>query len=190
MSAMSKKPRSEREELFALLETDHRAARDLLDQLAEALDDEPAAARDLLIEVRRHLLAHARAEERALYAALECHDATRDLAHEGREEHAVVEHLLAALCRARAVDDAFKAKVKVMTEIVDHHVDEEEQQLFPKMRAAIDPADRRAIAEEFLAQKGRELARVHESDAELEALLRADDELDADDADPVIRGYD
>lgn len=170
--------RDDPDDLFALLERDHRAVRGLLEQAHDTIDDDPEGARLLVAEATIQLLAHARGEERTLYPALERHRAATDLALEGREEHAVLESLVGKLAAARTVDATFKAKLKVLTEILDHHVDEEEEQMFPEAREVLGAERLTAIAAAFIAEKQAELARLS-----LAATADNDEE-------PVILGVD
>lgn len=147
-------------QLFALLAEDHRAARGLLEQILETIDDDPEGARLLLDEARVQILAHAHAEARTLYIALEPDESTSDLAHEGREEHAVVENLLDELSVTRVVDDSYRAKIKVITDLLDHHIDEEELHMFPGAIRVLGRDRIDELADDFIAEKSREHFRL------------------------------
>lgn len=159
-------PGHDRDDLFAMLERDHRSMRALLEQVLDTIDTDPEGARLLVAEASIQLLAHARAEERTLYVALQQHDESRAIANEGHEEHAVIEMLLDQLAASRVVDDTYKAKVKVLTEILDHHIEEEEEEMFPKARDVLGEARRSSIATTFGAEKHAELGRLAEAAAD------------------------
>ena len=132
MCAMSRRPPPQSTaDLFGVLEREHHAIRAVLEHALGMIDEDPEGARVLVVEVRAQLLAHAHAEERSLYLELERSEKTGDQAHEAREEHGVIEILLEELAEALVVDDSYRAKLKVMTDIFDHHVDQEEQAMFP-----------------------------------------------------------
>jgi hemerythrin-like domain-containing protein len=151
--------------LFSLLAEDHRHVRGLLEQILEEIDDDPEGARLLLDQARIHILAHAHAEARTLYVALEPHETTTDLAHEGREAHAVVENLLDELTATRVVDDAYRAKIKVITDLLDHHIEEEELHMFPRAVRVLGRDRLTELADEFIAEKSRELFRLGDDEA-------------------------
>jgi hypothetical protein len=175
MCAMSRRPPPpSTADLFGVLEREHHAIRAILGHALGMIDDDPEGARVLVVEVRTQLLAHAHAEERSLYLELERSEKTGDQAHEAREEHGVIEILLAELGEALVVDDSYRAKLKVMTDIFDHHVDQEEQTMFPKARAVLG-ARLEAVTQAFQTEKERELARLTQEEVDEE-----DDELDDD----------
>jgi hemerythrin-like domain-containing protein len=151
--------------LLALLADDHRHVRGLLEQILEEIDDDPEGARLLVDQARIHILAHAHAEARTLYVALEPHEITTDLAHEGREEHAVVESLLDELSGARVVDDAYRAKVAVIADMLDHHIEDEETQMFPRAARVLGRDRLDQLADELIAEKSRELFRLGDDEA-------------------------
>src|SRR5688500_14086541 len=128
MCAMSRRPPppTTAEDLFGVLQREHETIRAVLEHALGMIDEDPEGARMLVQEVRAQLLAHAHAEERSLYLELERSEKTGPQAHEAREEHGVVEILMQELGASLVVDDSYRAKLKVMTDIFDHHVDQEE----------------------------------------------------------------
>jgi hemerythrin superfamily protein len=173
------------DDVFALLRRDHRALRDLLDQIAEALDDEVPAARAMLDHARREILAHGRGEARSLYVALAAHDETEDLERDALEEHAVIEALIDELVAAprlgEDVGPRLKAELKILIEVLTAHMTDEEGRIFPRARDILGPDRIDDLAEEFVDHKGEELARLGAEDAAQQ--LR-------DGAHVVVRGVD
>jgi len=166
-------------ELFAWLERDHRDARGLLEQLAAIIDDDPAGAHRLAQLARVQILAHAHAEARTLYAALEvdADEDAADLGHEGREEHGLIEGLLDELDEARVVDEAFRAKVEVLRGLFDRHVADEEGAMFAAARRVLGTERLAQVMSELALEKERELERLGESEA-------------VDEGEMVMRGVD
>jgi hemerythrin-like domain-containing protein len=160
--------------LLEMLVQDHRAFRGLLEQIAEIIDDDPEGARLLVKHARIAILAHGRAEGRVLYVEIS------EDAHQAREEHAVVEALLDDLAAALVVDDAYRARVQIITDLLDRHIADEEQALFPKARRAIGARRLGELADVWLVAKARELTRLGDDDA-AEALI---------DGREVVRGID
>jgi hemerythrin superfamily protein len=144
--------------IFDLLIADHRAVAGVFEQLKtelEAEEPERSTCVELLGKIDALLTPHARAEEELVYSAFATSEEAKDPVTEGYEEHALV-HLLCGQLKERAeVDDVWCAKAKVMMDLVEHHVREEENEMFPKARKAIQGDEALALASEFLAGKER-----------------------------------
>jgi hemerythrin superfamily protein len=141
---------------FELLKADHRKVAKLFDQLESANGN---IKLDLFKQIKRELDLHAHIEETILYPALEKPKETHELTLEAYEEHKVVKTLLAELAGATSATDEWQAKAKVLRENVEHHVEEEEDELFKKADNAlsdekIDALGRRMEAEKAV-QQGR-----------------------------------
>ncbi len=129
-----------------LLLEQHDRIRDFFDEFAE-LSSRPSKRKDELVDLLiTHLVKHAEVEELVFYPAVRSEmsgfDAEID---EDLEEHHAAELLLAELDHMSSDHDRFDAKVLVLREIVTHHLQEEEQDLFPKVREAIDQQRRRQL---------------------------------------------
>jgi len=146
--------------LFEILENDHRTARGMLEQISEHVDEDPEGALLLLDEVRLLILAHAHAEARTLYPVLSSFKATADLSRMGFDEHTAIEVLLDQLVEGRHVDDAFKKTLEALLDLVDHHFDEEELHLFPRAARVLGRRRLSELADEYIAEKSRELFRL------------------------------
>jgi hemerythrin superfamily protein len=119
-----------------LIKEDHKRLKKMLEDTLEAAGgDERQAAMDHL---RTELVAHERMEEEVFYPRLRNEDSARDSVLEGYEEHHVADVILDELLDVPADSDLWKAKVKVLKENVEHHMDEEEQELLKKARSVLD----------------------------------------------------
>ena len=117
---------------------------------------EDRATRERLVARLKHeLLAHAEAEDMVLYQSLKEADAVRDLILEAEEEHRVVARLLGELGRLSAEDEKWPARATVLRELVEHHVKEEEGEMFKKARKIFDSEQERELGAAFLAEKKR-----------------------------------
>lgn len=146
-------------DIRAALHADHEQVRDLARQMAEA---EQAGKRKALFATLKPLLtAHARAEEAVVYQAMvnvRRPGEAKDLGNEGFVEHSLVDVLLERLGRTElAGTDAWKAHATVLKELLDHHIEEEEGEFFDVIAERFDDERRRAMAAEFLAQRGEML---------------------------------
>lgn len=121
-----------------LLSTDHKDVKKLFkdyDKLAKGngSDDEKQA---LAEQICTMLTVHATVEEEIFYpAAREAMD-EQDLLDEAEVEHASAKDLIAQIRGMSPADELFDAKLKVLGEYIDHHVKEEEGEIFPKVRQA------------------------------------------------------
>jgi len=135
-----------------LLRDDHRRVKDLLDRF-EALGErgDQRVKERVARQICAELLLHAKLEETILYPLCrEALDADSKI-DEAEVEHEGVETLITKLNSMDADDDQFDATVKVLGEQVEHHVEEEEQELFPMIRASGMDLD--ALGDELVTQR-------------------------------------
>lgn len=137
---------------FNLLKADHRKVEELFTQLESA---QGAAKLRVFEQIRMELELHTHIEEKIFYPALEEPEETHELTLEAYEEHDVVKKLLKELGRARSANEEWEAKAKVLQENVEHHVEEEENELFKKASRALNPQEIEALGEEMEAEKMR-----------------------------------
>ncbi len=137
---------------FTLLKADHQKVAELFEQLEAASGK---AKLDVFDQIRTELELHAHIEEKVFYPALEKPSETHELTMEAYEEHEVVKRLLRELSRARSADDEWQAKAKVLQENVEHHVEEEENELFPKASDALGEEAIEELGERLEAEKTR-----------------------------------
>ncbi len=129
------------------LEEQHRDVERLFKQLEKA--DEPAVKGDVFREIADKLAVHATIEERHFYPAVKA-KRTEDILLESLEEHLGIKRVIADLLELRPDDETFEAKTTVLQEQVEHHVKEEESDLFPKVKKLMDRDSLLAIAQEML----------------------------------------
>ena len=118
-----------------LLETDHRKLEDLLKRGEETTPDASVRRADLLRTITTELNVHETIEEKVLYPALKAHPEARDIVLEGFQEHHVVDLLVRELHAVSKNEEAWGAKFKVLKENIEHHIDEEEGEMFRTARA-------------------------------------------------------
>lgn len=129
-----------------LLTEQHDAIRALFDEYAQ-LSSQASKRKDELARLLvTHLVKHAEVEELVFYPAVRSEidglDAEID---EDLEEHHAAELLLWEIDKMTSDDERFDAKVGVLGELVSHHLEEEEQDLFPRVREALDDQRRRQL---------------------------------------------
>jgi hemerythrin superfamily protein len=136
-----------------MLKKEHRAVEDLFEKFESAKSAD--ARRQAFEKIADALAVHAAIEEKHFYPAVKA-KATEDVLLEAVEEHLEIKRVIADLLALDAADETFDAKVKVLKEDVEHHVEEEETILFPKVKKILD--------EELLATVG---AAMEQTEGEL-----------------------
>lgn len=118
-----------------LLIQDHETVKGLLKQY-DAVKDNPGEKRRVAERIIRELMTHERIEEDIFYPAFKkAADAEgRELVAEAKEEHHVVDLLIDELQDLSLDDEEFDAKFAVMKENIEHHIQEEEGEMFPDAR--------------------------------------------------------
>ncbi len=130
---MSAKP----SDAIAMLTAEHKEVKAMFEQYDRLGDRAKATKKKLADQICNALTLHAAIEEEIFYPALRAasKDAA-DLLDEALVEHAGAKDLIAQLQEMDPEDDLYDAKVKVLGEQIDHHVGEEEGEMFPKAKKA------------------------------------------------------
>jgi hemerythrin superfamily protein len=123
---------------IVLLRNDHKTVEKLFKQFEKLGDNALKTKRDVVDRIVEELSVHAAIEEQHFYPTVRRHspDIADDVL-EGLEEHHVVKWTLSELVDMDPAEERFDAKVTVLMESVRHHVEEEEEDMFPKVRDAL-----------------------------------------------------
>jgi hemerythrin superfamily protein len=134
-----------------LLMQQHKEAKELFRQLEKAEDEEK---RELFEELADALAVHSAIEEKHFYPATKS-ARTEEFLEEAVEEHLSVKRILADLLERQPSDPQFDAKVAVLKEQVEHHIQEEEGELFPKVKKMLsaDQLDDLGMVMEDMAEE-------------------------------------
>lgn len=151
---------AQKKEIYDQLRQDHVKVKQVLEKMVATSEKATKERVRLLNLLKKELLAHAHAEENVLYHELEQHKESKEIALEGEEEHHVAEHVLAELEQTDPADPHWKAKAKVLKELIEHHVEEEEEELFPQAQQLLDPEQAQEMGRRFLQQKQQEQERL------------------------------
>lgn len=139
-----------------LMKTDHDRLKDLME---EALDsDEPCERTDLLHQMRTELMGHERMEEDVFYPALRSDAKAKEIVLEGYEEHHVIDMILDELLEVPEDSEQWKAKLKVLKENIEHHIEEEEGEMFKKARKIFDKDALEQLGQKMQAVKEESVA--------------------------------
>jgi hemerythrin superfamily protein len=143
------------EDAIALLTADHKKVKGLFSEFDKLKEDGSAAEKsEVVATVCNELKIHTAIEEEIFYPAVREAIEDADLMDEALVEHAGAKDLIAQLEDMDSEDDLYDAKVTVLGEQIDHHVKEEEGDMFPKARKA--KVDTAALGAKMLKRK-REL---------------------------------
>jgi hemerythrin superfamily protein len=141
-----------------LIHSDHEEVSALFEQ---ALNDETPSAqrRKATAQILQALTVHAEMEEQLFYPALRKAGGRedRDMVLEAYEEHGVVKDLIAKIEAIQGRDETLKAKLTVLKELVQHHVKEEESEIFGEARKRLGDDRLQALGEEMQRFKKRRL---------------------------------
>src|SRR5215813_11156967 len=123
-----------------ILAKDHRAVDQLFDQIEKTDNREANRRGQLYRKLRNELELHTELEEELFYPALKEHNDTKALASEALEEHSEVKQMLNEIDNLSAEDDQWSEMINELKMAVQHHMREEEHQLFPAARVRLDEA--------------------------------------------------
>jgi len=142
--------------IFQDLKADHDRHRALLARIAEKGEDRQTAFEAFRLDVT----AHAAAEEESLYATMLANPDLRDEARHSVSEHKEIDDFFGALLDLDFGGADWEAKFEEMRHRYEHHIDEEEEEMFPAASEKLSEADEGRLAEIFERRKPKELERA------------------------------
>jgi hemerythrin-like domain-containing protein len=139
-----------------MLTAEHREVKQLFEQFEQLTDRAKVGKKKLADQICNALILHTTIEEEIFYPAVrEAGKGSQDKVDEAVVEHAAARDLIAQIQEMDPDDDLYDAKVKVLSEQIDHHVQEEEKEMFPMAKKA--GLDLAALGQE-MADRKQELA--------------------------------
>jgi hemerythrin-like domain-containing protein len=143
-----------------LLKADHETVRKLLNEISETTERAEKTRGELLEKIASELSVHTRIEEEIFYPAFRDAGEKEEsvMVYEAREEHRAVDELvLPDLEKTEVGSMEFSGRVKVLKELIEHHADEEEEEMFPKAEQLLSEAELEELGQRMQARK-KELA--------------------------------
>ena len=141
---------------IALLKEDHKKVKGLFADLEKSsMRGGPRAAK-LVAQIDKELTIHTTIEEEIFYPAFRDAVRTKDdkkMYYEAKEEHHVVKLVLPEVKEGGMAVEEFAAKCKVLKELVEHHADEEEKEMFPEARKALGRAELQELGDRMAMRK-------------------------------------
>ena len=138
---------------FNLLKSDHEKVAGILESIDETTERSAKGREELFARLKQELDLHSQIEEEVFYPALEDSEETRDVTLEAYEEHNLVKQLLAELESQPKDTEEWTAKFTVLKENVEHHVEEEEGEMFKKARKVLSEEEIESLGDRLQEAK-------------------------------------
>jgi hypothetical protein len=126
---------------IALLKADHDKVKELLAQLEKTTERGVKTRQELFATLKGEMVVHEAIEEEIFYPELKSHPKAKDIVLEGFQEHHVVDLLMGELESLDVEDETWGAKAIVMKENIEHHIEEEEGEMFKAARSVFDKSE-------------------------------------------------
>jgi hemerythrin-like domain-containing protein len=136
-----------------LLKEDHDKVKKILEDLDSTTERGVKTREELFTKVKRELEVHESIEEEIFYPALKEHPKARELVLEAYEEHHVVDLVMAEIADVPFDDETWGAKCTVMKENVEHHIEEEEDEMFKQARQVFSKEELEELGVRMQARK-------------------------------------
>lgn len=134
-------------EATTLLRKQHQEVNALFKQFEKA--DSASQRRKLFVQIADNLAAHATIEEKLFYPRAYEGEKLQHLLREAVEEHLVVKRVISDLLEMEVEDEQFDAKIKVLKDLVVHHVGEEQDDIFPQVKKNFSRAELMTLGDEM-----------------------------------------
>jgi hemerythrin superfamily protein len=151
MSSSRRKPSSNRKDAISLLKADHRQVEEWFSEFEKSRA--ASKKQQLAAKICEALVIHTTIEEEIFYPAFLQATEDKDTHHEAVVEHDGAKQLIAQIREMSAEDDYFEAKVTVLSEMIKHHVKEEEKPGGMFAEAKQSDMDLDALGDQLLARK-------------------------------------
>lgn len=140
-------------EILDLLREDHQKVLDLFEQLEDTSERASKSRHQEFSKLKKELLEHMHGEETVFYPYLLENGDDREVLLEAIEEHEAVKMRIPGIEQTDVSDEHWKPKLKVIAEMVRHHIDEEEDQVFEMAEEVMDDQTSNRLAKEFQQAK-------------------------------------
>ena len=138
---------------ITLLKSDHEKVSAIFEKLEPTTERALKTREELFAKLKAELDVHAHIEETIFYPAIIKNEEIKDIVMEGLEEHKQAKTLLREIPNLSDGSEKFEAKLKVLMEDIEHHVKEEEEEMFPKVKKAFDKEELEELGAELETAK-------------------------------------
>ena len=144
----------------AMLKDNHEKVKKILEDLDSTTERGVKTRQELFAKVKQELTVHESIEEEIFYPALKEHPKAKELVLEAYEEHHVVDTIMAEIASVPFEDEKWGAKLTVMKENVEHHIEEEEDEMFKQARQVFSKEELEELGERMKTRKDQLLAQI------------------------------
>jgi hypothetical protein len=141
-----------------LLEDDHETVKGLLEDIEPTTERAVKTREQLFARLRRELEVHEAIEEEIFYPALKEHPKAKDLVLEAYEEHNVVDMVMGEIDDVAYDDETWGAKFTVLKENLEHHIEEEETEMWKQARQVFDDEELDELGDRMALRKDELMA--------------------------------
>jgi hemerythrin-like domain-containing protein len=138
---------------LSLLEEDHKKVKKMLAELDSTTERGVKTREELFTKLKQELEIHEAIEEEIFYPALKEHPKAKDIVLEAYEEHNVVDMVMAEIQDVAFDDERWGAKLTVMKENLEHHIEEEEGEMFKQARQVFEREELEDLGERMESRK-------------------------------------
>ncbi len=142
--------------VFELLKNDHSRVSALFTEIENTADT--AERENLFQQIKQNLTVHAEAEEKVFYPRLEREAETEEIIEEAFDEHQEIKELLGEIETMSAEDDEWLAAVMKLKDTVEHHVEEEEGEMFDRAREVLSDEEINRLGDEIRAEEQKRMS--------------------------------
>jgi hemerythrin superfamily protein len=143
---------SKGKDIVELILADHKPLKKLIKIMKDSDKHDMDERQNAFEEFAPLLVTHAKPEEQVLYVAMKQDDDMIEEGYEGDVEHGLADQLIEEIKRTDD-EDLWSARVKVLAELVEHHIEEEEEDMLPDFRKHSEPEDRVSMGQKYLQLK-------------------------------------
>jgi iron-sulfur cluster repair protein YtfE (RIC family) len=143
---------------FELLKADHEKVSGIFERIEETEEADLAMRQNWFARLRNELEIHAHLEESIFYPALKQAADTRDLVFEAIEEHQEVKVLITEIEGMAVDNDEWGDRIEDLKDAVEHHVEEEENEMFDKARDVLSQEEIEDLGRQMVAEKQKQIA--------------------------------
>lgn len=143
--------------IYSFLKDDHQKIKDLMNSIESIGPEEQELKEQKFNDLKRLLISHSKAEERIFYRPLEKFKETKDEVEHGKEEHQEAEMLLDELTDEELKGSAWQQKFIKLKEAVEHHIKEEEEEVFNDAHKVLDGQTEEVMEEKMAIAEKKEL---------------------------------
>lgn len=146
--------------IYDILKKDHDKIKSLLTELIILDEGDEKWYSALIVQLREQIIPHSRAEEDVFYDAIHLHAKAKNVALHGYQEHLMIEYSLRTLLSKDKVDFDWKSTVMELKNIIENHLIEEENALFPIAKILFTDDEARMMGKDFLRLRSEFLQEI------------------------------